>query len=232
MLPCIFALINSYGRVIMKSDIHASLNEVKALYVEGKDFRILSMQRQDWLTVIAPHGGYVEPGTSKLAASLAGKKHQLFDFQCLSPALGFSLHVTSTNFRDDRLDMLLKSSQAAISIHCMGPTGHAEIWLGGRNRTFKLEVLRALSSSRFEVNPNAPRYRGESPRNVVNLVPAGGVQLELSAELMYQLFPADLFHPRQGVAITPLFKRLVRSLRTGIRRYQAHLDLDKQQPAD
>lgn len=212
----------------MKSDIHPSLNEIKSLYVEGKDFRIVTTQRQGWLTVIAPHGGYIEPGTSRLATSLAGKKYKLFDFQCLNPDLGFSLHVTSTNFRDKQLDMLLKNSQAAISIHCMGPTGHPEIWLGGRNRAFKLEVLRALSASRFEVNPNAPRYRGESPRNIVNLVPAGGVQLELSSELMYQLFSAKLFTPRGTVLITPLFKRLIRSLRTGIHRYQGHLSTGKQ----
>ena len=171
----------------MNADKYSSLAALKE-HVGEDGYRIRAVNRFAPVTVIAPHGGYIEPGTSLIAHRVAGQNWNLFDFQGLQRENGLDLHITATNFRDPTLSKMLRASAAAVSIHGMFAQGTKDVWLGGLNTELKAHLERELVRAGFSVNANSPRYRGESPRNVVNMPPLHGAQLELSDELLADLF--------------------------------------------
>lgn len=205
----------------MSADRYTSLAALKEQL--GEDvFRIRVLDRRSNVTVIAPHGGYIEAGTSAIARAVAGPEYNLFDFQGLRRENPQELHVTATNFRHRRLAVMLDDSLTAVSIHGMGTQHHKDIWLGGLNKQLKQLVLEQLRAQGFAVNPDSPRYRGESPRNVVNLTKNAGVQLELSDELMTELFVGSRYTPSgRCPRTTAKFAALVKAIRDAIALYVA-----------
>jgi phage replication-related protein YjqB (UPF0714/DUF867 family) len=209
-------------------DKFTSLDEVKHNFTEGTDYRIELFDRQCEATVIAPHGGFIEAGTSAIAAALAKKSFNLFDFQALIPDHGSSvhmMHVTSTRFRDAALTRLLKSSSFALSVHAMEDEDHAEIWLGGLNAPFKQLVYSNLREAHFKVNLDSPRYRGESENNVVNLPSLKGVQIEISHKLRKQMFDGRIYFAtdRECSSPTPRFYSFVRVVRRAMNTYLSQI---------
>ncbi len=204
------------------ADRFPSLEALKQ-HFKPKDYRIRCLRRNSPVTVISAHGGYIEAGTSAIVNAIAGRNYNLFDFQCLSQANAKDMHVTSTRFRCPELDKLLSASTVAVSVHGMGHQGEPTIWLGGMNRQLKEITLKVLRAQGFDVNPDGPRYRGESPENIVNLPSQQGIQLEISNELMDTLFRGHAFLlDRRRLAPTKRFKALVRSMRLALRLYLLH----------
>lgn len=206
----------------MSKDKFPSLVSLKKHLRKDEDYRIRVADREADVTIIAPHGGFIEPGTSALARAIADGSYNLFDFQGLHRQNAMDLHVTATRFRDSQLTAMLKRSRVAVSIHGMGDQGHTDIWLGGRNKRLKELVLSQLLSAGFSVNPDSPQYRGESPQNVVNLANEEGVQLELTFELLAEMFQHSRFlkggrRPRT----TARFDALVTALRQALAAYIA-----------
>lgn len=185
-------------------------------------YKIRLLDRRAPVTIIAPHGGYIESGTSAIARSIAGREHNLFDFQGLKNPGAFDLHVTSTRFRHPQLTRLLDQARAAVSIHSMGKADVSTIWLGGLNRQLKELVLANLERKGFPVDPDSPYFRGENPENCVNLCAQHGVQLELSKELKDTLFRGPRFigtRTRVAPQTTERFDDLVAAVRHAISHY-------------
>ncbi len=201
-------------------DKYSSLAALKAALREKRDYQVRLLDRRSWATILAPHGGFIEAGTSALARATAASNYNYFDFQGLRSTDAMDLHVTSTKFRDPLLTSLLKHSDTAVSFHCMGKAGERVIWLGGLNAELKAIFLQNLRAAGFSVNPDSPRYRGESMNNVVNLVHHKGVQLELSQELMDDLFVGGAFDPDKSADTTALFLALTRAVRLSLRQYR------------
>lgn len=197
-------------------DKYASLDALMQAQ-RPESYRIVLKDRRSPVTVIAPHGGLIEPGTSALAHAIAGDKYNLFDFQGLQREAPRDLHVTATRFREPNLCQMLSRSRAAAAIHGMHTQGAETIFLGGLNRKLKGLVYRALTAVKFDVNPDSPLYRGEHPRNVVNLARGHGVQLEIPNELFAELFEGTLFNAHdENLVTTPRFEALVNAVRHGI----------------
>ncbi|MBI4533917.1 MAG: poly-gamma-glutamate hydrolase family protein [Candidatus Melainabacteria bacterium] len=204
----------------MHADKYPDLESVKR-HVSPDDFRIRLLDRGSWALVIAPHGGYIEPGTSAIARAIAGRSYSLFDFQGLREDIAPDMHVTATRFRDPGLSCLLGFADVAVSVHGMGTAGHTTIWLGGLNISLKQLVRFNLEKAGFVVNPDSPRYRGESRYNIVNMARCCGVQLEFSDELLNQAFRKHRFTPGgRCPAKTEVFDRLVAAVRQGLREYR------------
>ncbi len=207
----------------MPADRYTSLAALKE-HLGPHAWRSRIADRHSDITIISPHGGYIEAGTSALAHKIAGRSYNLFDFQGLRRENPLELHVTATNFRDKQLTALLDKSVAAVSIHGMGIQHKAEIWLGGLNKQLKGQILEALRKHNFAVNPDSPLYRGENPRNVVNLASNLGVQLEISDELMIELFANRRFTKNgRCPKTTARFDALVAAVRETIVPYRANL---------
>jgi phage replication-related protein YjqB (UPF0714/DUF867 family) len=196
-------------------DIFMSLPALMAKLSENKDFVILSRNRGSKMTVISPHGGYIEQGTSAIAEAVAGRTFNFFDFQGLQVEKPWELHVTSTRFSHPTLEHLLLRSSHAISIHGMGDVDSWNIWLGGLNATLKERVATELRQADFSVLTDTPKYRGEDSRNIVNRVSKQGVQLELPSDLIEAMFVKGVTYPGPGFKprTTRFFKRFVQAVR-------------------
>jgi phage replication-related protein YjqB (UPF0714/DUF867 family) len=64
-------------------DRYKSFSELKRHEEEGVDFRIFIVDRKVRAAIIAPHGGWIEPGTPEIAAIIAGTVHSLYCFEGL-----------------------------------------------------------------------------------------------------------------------------------------------------
>lgn len=210
----------------MPQDKYQSLTALKAALRARIDYRIRVVDRNSWITIIAPHGGFIDAGTSAIARTLADRSYNLYDFQGLRRENAAELHVTSTRFRDSELSKLLKNSQTALAVHWMGSCHEPVIWLGGLNKSLKDKVLIHLRTAGFSVNPDSPRYRGESLNNIVNLPSQYGVQLEISDELMARLFQGATFlECGRKPKTTAEFHQLVKALREALCEYRAETAL-------
>ncbi len=196
-------------------DVFPDVPALKSRLKEKRDYRIRSRDRGAFATIVSPHGGFIEEGTSALARACAGPDFNFFDFQGLRDTDTHELHVTSTHFRDPELMKMLAASEVAVSIHGMGDEDDVTIWLGGLNKELKDGMLKALREQGFLVNPDSPRHRGESKLNFVNMARQKGVQIELPNNLIKAMFIGDRKFARTGrhIKTTPVFDKFVKAVR-------------------
>ena len=139
------------------------------------------------IAVLAPHAGAIEPLTGELARAIAGKVHRFYEFQGKAAVNNFRLHVASTRFDEPLLQSVLRGARTAIAIHGAAGDEDAVTLIGGVNRRL-VEVVRAcLEQAGFAVMDAPVQLAAVDPRNLVNRVPEGGVQLELTRRLREDL---------------------------------------------
>jgi phage replication-related protein YjqB (UPF0714/DUF867 family) len=203
-----------------KRDVYSSLDALKERHPRWKHYNLRIFDLRAPITVVAPHGGYIEAGTSYLAQRVAGSDCNLFDFQGLLKTKPNRLHVTSVNFHDPLLQELLQRSRLAVSIHSMGVEGAGEIWVGGLNRELRQAVAEELQKVGFTVRTDMPKYRGEHRRNFVNTAAEQGVQIEISGDVLdsfYACSKADFaLHPSDSEATSQL-ESFVRACRKALK---------------
>ncbi|MCC7530139.1 MAG: poly-gamma-glutamate hydrolase family protein [Candidatus Melainabacteria bacterium] len=196
-------------------DVFPDVPALKSRLKEKRDYRIRIRYRSAFATIVSPHGGYIEEGTSALARACAGPDLNFFDFQGLRTNDPQELHVTSTRFRDPELMKMLAASELAVSIHGMGDEDDMTIWLGGLNKELKESMLKALLANGFLVDPDSPRHRGESNLNFVNMAKQKGVQIELPNNLLKTMFvgPRKFAPTGRCIKTTPIFDKFVKAVR-------------------
>lgn len=187
------------------ADIYTSLEDL-VRREPATDYRVVVRDRQSRVTVVAPHGGRIEPGTSQLAETIAGESWNLFAFEGLKPRGNGALHVTSTRFSHPELELLLARSTVGVSVHGMAEPGLL-IEVGGLNARLVRLVSRELSLERFDVYDAPPSRSAQSPQNFINRVAGGGIQLEVSQELRKVLQEDRGFRSRFGTAVRAAISR-------------------------
>lgn len=204
-------------------DKYPSMAMMQAEHKEGTSYRIGTLDRKSPVTILSPHGGFIEPGTSALSRAIAGTQFNLFDFQGLVQTNPLDLHITSTRFRHRKLSALLAQSQTAVSVHCMFDEGDETIYLGGLNRPLKERLARSLETAGFSVDPDPPVYKGVKRTNVTNQVLLGGVQLELPAKLLCSMFDSNKQFSLNNEDITPglRFKKFKNATRKVLLEFSA-----------
>ena len=186
-------------------DTYRSLEELVRSEAAA-DYRVLVRDRQSHVTVVAPHGGRIEPGTSQLAESVAGESWNLFAFEGLKPRGNSVLHVTSTRFSHPELELLLARSTVGVSVHGMAEPGLL-VEVGGLNARLVKLISLELSQERFDVCSAPPSRSAQSPQNFINRVAGGGIQLEVSQDLR-KLFQEDRARlSRFGTAVRAAISR-------------------------
>ncbi len=53
-------------------DVYPDIPTLLAHRAENRDYRLRFRNRKSWATIVSPHGGYIEEGTSALARAIAG----------------------------------------------------------------------------------------------------------------------------------------------------------------
>ena len=180
---------------------------------KGVDYNIRTRRGKSGITVMAIHGGGIEPGTTEIAEAIADRRHGFYTFSGLKPSGNFRLHITSTCFDEPQGIGLAEKSQTVVVIHgCADPD--PIVYIGGRHAALKEKIGVSLKDAGVRVAETA-RFPGLNPDNICNRG-AGkmGVQLEISIGMRRLMF-GDLKRPRRGRTL-PFFITFVNAVQRGI----------------
>jgi phage replication-related protein YjqB (UPF0714/DUF867 family) len=195
-------------------------------------------------TVIAPHGGGIEFGTSELCLAVAGYhpatleatpadgvRYDYWMFEGLRASDNSELHVTSTKCDDGVAVSLCAGALNVLALHgCTTsqaklPDGAEAVLVGGRNATLKLGLLDELAAAGFDaidaVDHDA--INGDDPANITNrtLLCMGG-HLELTTPLRSAMFGVNTRAQRKHTT-TQVFWDFVARCRNAL----AHLEAEQ-----
>lgn len=185
-------------------DRFGNFEDLKSEMREGADYRIRVADRGSPTVILAPHGGTIEPGTSRIAGAIAGTDHSFYAFEGLGPGAFADLHITSHRFDEPRALDLVGGAARALAVHGRRDDGTDTVWLGGRGTGLRDAIGRALRAAGFAADPN-PRLPGIHETNICNRGRTGeGVQLELPRSLRRRL--------DEGPALLDAFSSAIRNV--------------------
>ena len=160
-------------------DRYPDYRTLSANETQGQDFRVRVRNIGAGVTVIAPHGGRIEPRTSGIAEAIAGRDFNLYSFEGIKDRNNKSLHITSHRFDEPRALRLAAASATVITVHACKDPG-VRIYVGGRRRPLVLALKDALESEGITTH-SKESLAGIHPENICNRGLTGeGVQLEFS----------------------------------------------------
>lgn len=136
------------------------------------------------ISIIAPHGGRIEPGTSQIARAIAGDLFNAYCFEGKRPRFNDHLHITSTNFDEPKALSMAGASEYIVTVHgCRDRSRH--VYLGGLDFELIEAAERNLKQQGFFVGAHSnPRLQGKSRSNICNRGRRGvGLQLEIARDL-------------------------------------------------
>jgi phage replication-related protein YjqB (UPF0714/DUF867 family) len=177
------------------ADKYASFEDMAKHNTEGVDYRIRYEVRNSTVAIVAPHGGGIEPGTSELAAAIAGDDLSYYIFDAIKPSHNQDLHITSTHFFEPRCDAVLASCVVAVTVHGQHASS-AEVFVGGKDGSTAAQanalrdaVKTALEAKNIAAKTPPKEIQGADQRNLCNRGTSGaGIQLELSHGLRAAMF--------------------------------------------
>jgi phage replication-related protein YjqB (UPF0714/DUF867 family) len=163
---------------------YASFAELALYEAQGRDFRVIQIDRPESpVVIVAPHGGAIELGTSEIAELIAGSDHSLFCFEGLKlDGHSRDLHITSHRF--DHPDCLALAARREVVLSVHGCRGHAQIFVGGLDVLLAERLSHRLALAGFDVIADGSRYPGRHPFNICNRgLRNRGAQLEITYDL-------------------------------------------------
>jgi phage replication-related protein YjqB (UPF0714/DUF867 family) len=201
-------------------------------------------------TILAPHGGGIEPGTSELCLAVAGYHpanlpqvppagvtYDYWMFEGVRELGNAALHVRSTGCDDGVAVSLCAGSLNALSLHGFDPapefpSDEQIVLVGGGNVALKELLLAGLRNANIKrlAAGAGGELDGDDPCNIVNRTllvqpepstPLGmGAQLELSTPLREAMF-TEHSRPRRKHTTTQLFWTFVAVCRDALDRLEA-----------
>lgn len=167
------------------ADKYTSFNELARHLTRGRDYKTETRNSLSRVSVIAIHGGKIEPGTAEIARAIAGSDANLYIFEALvSP--GFDQHVTSPNFDDPDALAIVKRGHLVVSVHGFKGDGRTQVCVTGPHAALNTLVYKHLSATGLleqdETNPSG-KFLALDDANIVNRGAGAGVQLEISRTL-------------------------------------------------
>ena len=176
----------------MANDIYDSFKELKIHQELNKDYQISISNVGSQITIIAPHGGKIEPRTSDLAKIIAQTHFNYYCFEGIKKQNNACLHITSHNFDEPSALELVSRSNLVVAIHaCTGNAGL--VHLGGLNEELKEVIANELKARGIRISKEHPGFQGSNPHNICNRGTSGkGVQLEITRDLRDDLKKVNL----------------------------------------
>ncbi|TCC60302.1 hypothetical protein E0H73_20345 [Kribbella pittospori] len=193
-------------------------------------------------TILAPHGGGIEGGTSELCLAIAGYHpadlqptpadgpfHDYWMFEGLRATGNAELHVTSTGCDDHVARALAAGSLNALGLHgCTTaqaelPDGTQAVLVGGLGTALKeLIILRLTETGVRALDADTvPDLNGDEPTNIANRTLLGaGAQLELTTPLRRAMFRINTREDRKNTTL-PIFWTFSTAVRLAIADMEA-----------
>ncbi len=172
-------------------------------------FRVQVQDRASEVTILAPHGGRIEPNTSEVAALIAGDHYNLFCFNGLKESGNRDLHITSHRFDHPQALSLVSTSSYVVAVH--GCTVNKPIvYLGGLDDELIRQINSELGNLQLDSEWGNDRFKGRHRNNICNRGRLKrGVQLELSRGIR----DSGSAHIKIGVAVQSAIAALKIKLR-------------------
>ena len=167
----------------MANDKYSCFDELQRHKTLGRDYTLTVRDAGSRVTIIAPHGGKIEPRTSDLARKIAGGIYNYYCFEGIKQKDNAALHITSHRFDEPGAITLVSKSDVVVAVHaCTGNAGRVHI--GGLNKILGGLIAKELQSREIGVSNDHPRFQGSNPDNICNRGATGlGVQLEVTRDL-------------------------------------------------
>ena len=171
------------GKDVMRQDTYSCFAELKNHEELNKDYKISISDVGSGVTIIAPHGGKIEPGTSDIAKRIATQIFNYYCFEGIKTEKNGRLHITSHNFDEPMAVKLISKSHVVVAIHAC--TGNERfVYLGGRDKMLEEVIADELESRGIIVPKGHGRFKGLNPGNICNRGEnKKGVQLEITRGL-------------------------------------------------
>jgi phage replication-related protein YjqB (UPF0714/DUF867 family) len=193
-------------------------------------------------TIIAPHGGGIEFGTSELCLAIAGHHpatlavipgigltYDYWMLEGLRPDDNGVLHVTSTGCDDGVAVSLCAGALNVLALHGFKasraglPDDARVVLVGGRNVTLRRHLLEEFAAAELDAVDAAghPDLDGNDPANIANRTLLGmGGHLELTGALREAMFQENT-RPRRKDTTTEVFWAFVAACRNALARLEA-----------
>jgi phage replication-related protein YjqB (UPF0714/DUF867 family) len=167
----------------MANDRYSCFDELQRHETLGRDYTLTVRDAGSRVTIIAPHGGKIEPRTSDLARKIAGEIYNYYCFEGIKQKDNAGLHITSHRFDEPGAIALVSKSEVVVAAHaCTGNAGRVHI--GGLNKILGSLIAKELQNRAIGVSNHHPRFKGSNPANICNRGATGaGVQLEVTRDL-------------------------------------------------
>lgn len=163
-------------------DKYSSISELVSKERVDRDYRIFIDRRPgSSITIVAPHGGMIEPDTSEIAKAIAGSEMNCYCFEGIKRAGNYeALHVASHRFDDKNCLDLLAKSHAVVTVH--GCVGDVEaVYLGGLDVELIAKLIQAFRKAEIPAYSDGHDFPGVDRMNVCNRGATGkGAQLEIT----------------------------------------------------
>ena len=163
-------------------DAYTSFSQLTLARDTTKQYSIEVKDRLGEVTVLAPHGGGIESGTSQLAEELAGTDWNYYSFKGMMDSGNGRLHLTSANYDDPIAVLLTTSSLVAVALHRQRDETDT-VCIGGLNKELRDAAAQHLQKAGFNCENPCKRLPGASCKSIHNRALLGGLQLELSITL-------------------------------------------------
>ncbi|MEW6674368.1 MAG: poly-gamma-glutamate hydrolase family protein [Thermodesulfobacteriota bacterium] len=167
----------------MTADTYTGFAELARCEKAGADYRISISNVGSAVTIVAPHGGKIEPGTSEIAREIAAEDYNCYCFEGIKTSLNGRLHITSHRFDEPAALKLISASDIVVAVHaCTGTAGL--VYLGGLDTPLKKAIATDLKNRGIGVSIRNSRFKGANPDNICNRGrTCQGVQLEITRDL-------------------------------------------------
>ena len=164
-------------------DYYPSLDALFETEKQGADYLITVVPGTlRGTAILAPHGGGIERGTSRLAREIAQDTFDLYLFEGLKGSGNKRLHITSHKFDEPSCLDLLSTANTVLAVH--GCSGEKMINVGGLDKPLKARLAQALAEAGFPVQAENHRFPAQNPLNICNRgARKMGAQLEISFDL-------------------------------------------------
>jgi phage replication-related protein YjqB (UPF0714/DUF867 family) len=231
------------------ADLYASNSDLYRDRVEGADFSRRARRRDVFdddltqrgpvplSTVVAPHGGGIEPGTSELCLAIAGfhpatlaptggPTHDYWMLEGLLSTGNDILHVTSTHCDDAMALSLCGGARTVLSLHgcsVSAADGLGEVLVGGRNVELRGLLITRLTAAGFDAvdATGHPSLGGVAPENLTNRTLLGaGAQLEIVTPVRNAMFGVNT-RPQRKHTTTPTFWSFTDACRAALATWAA-----------
>jgi phage replication-related protein YjqB (UPF0714/DUF867 family) len=186
----------------MAKDAYNSFDELTSHEEINRDYQIWIRDVGSPITIMAPHGGQIEPRTSYIAKRIARNKFNCYCFEGIKARHNARLHITSHNFNEPQALELIARSQTVVTVHACTDE-ESRVYLGGLDKKLIAAIAAQLKAEGIVRARTNQRYPGLNPDNICNRGTARkGAQLEVSRGLRDDLKQVDLLAAAIHAALT------------------------------